>query len=418
VNAFDWNGKNGFPEIMKAGGFDCVIGNPPWGADFSNDMNKYFQNSINVIIPILDSYIVFLIKSVELLTKQGILGFIIPDTFLRKDNYTQFRFHFLGAVIVNELIETGPVFSQVRDTWCVVINITNSKPNNAHRIHHKQINRFIVSAEERLEKFGIKDWDSTGDVKQIIWQKAPNSVFGYLINEQAQSIIAKIQNNHIGLGMLKELFVLSRGEEGSKFNLQESTNGNYYMVIPADISRYQYNLGVKIQGDSLTPNKIKKLYTHPKIWIIRIQKMRWKQRIVSTIDERVDSAGMKTLQIVVSVDDNIKMLKYLQAILSSRLINFYCINYLADDMNQSYLEKIPIPQIDMSKKIDKDLYESIISHVEQILKIKKSISESKTESDKKTYQQKADLLDRQIDGLVYELYGLTEEEIGIVEEKI
>jgi hypothetical protein len=48
----------------------------------------------------------------------------------------------------------------------------------------------------------------------------------------------------------------------------------------------------------------------------------------------------------------------------------------------------------------------------------KNLPSTKTESDKKFYQQKAEILDKQIDALVYELYGLSEGEISVVEGSV
>ena len=57
----------------------------------------------------------------------------------------------------------------------------------------------------------------------------------------------------------------------------------------------------------------------------------------------------------------------------------------------------------------------MVSLVEQMLESKKLLHEAKTDRDKNYYEQKCNALDRQIDNLVYELYGLTEEEIRIIE---
>ena len=57
----------------------------------------------------------------------------------------------------------------------------------------------------------------------------------------------------------------------------------------------------------------------------------------------------------------------------------------------------------------------MVSLVEKMLEGKKLLHEAKTDKDKNYYEQKCNGLDRQIDNLVYELYGLTEEEIKIVE---
>ena len=143
--------------------------------------------------------------------------------------------------------------------------------------------------------------------------------------------------------------------------------------------------------------------------------MRWKQRIVSGFDERRNSGGMKTLQVIISSSDNLKDLKFIQALLASKLMNFWCINYLADDMNQTYLEQLPIRSIDFSKPADKALHDKLVSLVEQMLAAKPQLASAQSDKDKDFYENKCAALDRQIDALVYELYGLTPDEIKIVE---
>ncbi|MCI0555715.1 MAG: BREX-1 system adenine-specific DNA-methyltransferase PglX, partial [Anaerolineae bacterium] len=193
-------------------------------------------------------------------------------------------------------------------------------------------------------------------------------------------------------------------------------------VIPQDIERYLCNDDIQINESTLTPTKVNSLYRHPKIWIIRIQKMRWKQRIVCAFDGRNNSAGMKTLQVIISTTDDINSLKYLSAILSSKLINFWCVNYLADDMNQSYLSRIPIPTINFSDPADKARHDEMVSLVERMLELTPLLSpqvggrkSARTPQDKERVAREIESTDEAIDRLVYELYGLTEEEVKIVE---
>lgn len=137
--------------------------------------------------------------------------------------------------------------------------------------------------------------------------------------------------------------------------------------------------------------------------------MRWKQRLVCAFDERTNTAGMKTLQIIVSPNDNQDDLKYLSGILASKMVNYWCINYLSDDLNQSFLEKIPISQTDTF------LYRQMVSYVDQMLALHKQLPAAKTGHEQTLIQRQIDATDRQIDKLVYELYELTTEEIKIVE---
>jgi len=415
INAFDWNTE--FADVMKVGGFDAVIGNPPWGADFSMIDQEYIRKVFKVASGRnLDSYAIFIEAGLKRLRKNGLLSYITPDTFLRKDDHYDMRSLLLNDYTINELIETGPVFSKVRDTWALVFLLSNQKPQPNSKIFHKNLSRFIVSAEERLEKFRLENWNNNSIVSQSLWKNRPYCIFGYLASEKDQSIIAKIETNK-RLGELTEFFSISRGEEGSKFLLKEIPDGNFFMVIPNDVGKYTLQLGLKISEKTLTPNKVSTFYQHPKIWVIRIQKMRWKQRLVCTIDERSNSAGMKTLQVIVPIKDNIQNLKFLQGILSSTLMNYYLVNYLADDMNKSYLEKIPIRTINFSDPVDKARHDKMVALVTQMLDLNKKLQEVKLEHEKTLLSRQIEATDAAIDKLVYELYGLTEEENKVVEGK-
>ena len=407
VNVFDWQAE--FPEIFKAGGFDAVIGNPPWGATLYENEQKYLQNMYKVAQgKAIDSYLIFIETALKQLKNNGLLSYITPDTFLRKDDHIIAREYLIKNYSFSELIETGPVFSKVRDTWCLVSLIMKSKPNVSSIILHKKLSRFIVSAEERLEKFGRKEWDKETVTSQSTWLAKKGLVIAYLASEADQVLIDKIEF-HSRLSELSKMYLISRGEEGSKFALISNEEGNFNIVIPGDIKRYGSNNGMRVAEDSLTSTKVSRLYKHPKIWIIRIQKMRWKQRLVCAFDERTNSAGMKTLQIVVSLNDNQNDLRYLSGLLSSKLINYWCINYLSDDLNQSFLERIPV------SLNNANLYKKIVAGVEQMLSLHKHLTDAKTGHEQTLIQRQIDATDRQIDKMVYELYELTPEEIAIVE---
>ena len=162
------------------------------------------------------------------------------------------------------------------------------------------------------------------------------------------------------------------------------------MVIPGNVSRYAVTTGIQVHSLFLAPTKLASLYTRPKIWSIRIQKMRWEQRIVSCLDPRPNSAGMKTLQIIVSTHDDVRSLAYLQGILASRLVNFWCVNYLADDMNQTYLEKLPIRTIDFADPADVARHGRMVALVERMLDLHRKLAAASIPADKTLYQRQID----------------------------
>jgi hypothetical protein len=217
------------------------------------------------------------------------------------------------------------------------------------------------------------------------------------------------------LGKLTKHVLVSRGEEGSKFNVKVDKAGEFNMVIPRDVERYWVGPGVRVNADSLTASKARLIYGHPKIWCVRIQKMRWKQRLVCGYDARGSSAGMKTLQAIVSPRDSKAALECLQGVLASRLMNFWCINFLSDDMNQTYLEALPIPSIVYDRKADAGRHDKMVALVERMLKLHQDLHEAWADNDRDAINRNIEATDNEIDAIVYGLYGLTKDEIAIVE---
>ena len=412
INVFDWEAAF---RCFQGGGFDAVIGNPPWGAEFQDYEQQYLRRAYTTATGRnIDSYAVFMESGLRRARQDGRLSYIVPDTFLRKPDYKDIRDFFLARNTVHELVETGPVFSRVRDTWCLVFSLSSGIPSSDTYVRHRKISRFVVSTEERLERFGNALWDEESIVPQTLWTNRPEMVVGYLASEQAQDIIRKMEESP-ALSSLESEFTISRGEEGSKFSLRETERGEYCMVIPADVERYYVGAGITVEGNSLTPSKRQALYTRPKIWLIRIQKLRWEKRLVCGFDARQNSAGMKTLQVIISTRDDVHSLFYLQGILASRLVNFWCINFLADDMNKAYLQRIPIRAIDFADPADVARHARMVALVEQMLALHKQLAAATLPLAQEQLQRRIDATDRQIDALVYELYGLTDEEIAIVE---
>jgi len=113
---------------------------------------------------------------------------------------------------------------------------------------------------------------------------------------------------------------------------------------------------------------------------------------------------------------------YLLGIINSRLTDFFWRTMFAD-FKSSFpqvtifsLAQLPIRVINFSGQSDKSLHDQLIKLVERMLDLHKELAAAKIPDDKTRIQRQIDATDKQIDKLVYELYGLTEEEIKIVEE--
>jgi len=84
-------------------------------------------------------------------------------------------------------------------------------------------------------------------------------------------------------------------------------------------------------------------------------------------------------------------------------------------VKRGHLAHLPLPTIQLIDSRDKARHDRMVSLVEQMLSLNKQLQAAKTDHEKTSLYRQIDVTDRQIDLLVYELYGLTEDEIKIVE---
>jgi type I restriction-modification system DNA methylase subunit len=181
INVFDWEKE--FPEIMKAGGFDAVIGNPPYGAYFYAEDKDYLKTKYPLQTYQLDSYLLFLEKAVrDLLRNGGFYGMIIPNPWLtnllqisvrrfvvqktRVHSIVHFKFPVFPKVVVDTQIL---ILEKTKfDRWDVDVSVVDKlefflsptlKASIRHVKHSQQkwreldgevINIFLTEAEEKL----------------------------------------------------------------------------------------------------------------------------------------------------------------------------------------------------------------------------------------------------------------------------
>ena len=87
-----------------------------------------------------------------------------------------------------------------------------------------------------------------------------------------------------------------------------------------------------------------------------------------------------------------------------------------DYLHQAVFRRLPIRNIDFSNPAEKSRHDQIVQFVEQMLALHQSLSAARTPQERTALERQITAADTQIDRLVYDLYGLTEEEIKLVEE--
>lgn len=130
---FDW--KQEYKEVFDGGGFDVVIGNPPYifarGGNFDKETKQYFYDNFQLASYQLNTFLLFIDRAYQLLKPGGYLGFIVPNTWLTIDTFSQLRKFLLeetsGLQIINIF---DKVFGGANVDTCMLI-FNKGKPKNA-----------------------------------------------------------------------------------------------------------------------------------------------------------------------------------------------------------------------------------------------------------------------------------------------
>ncbi|MGB3479216.1 MAG: N-6 DNA methylase, partial [bacterium] len=409
VQPFNW--KDEFRKIMiDEGGFDVVIGNPPYGAElYSEDYMKnmyLFSSAMKEI----NSYLYFTEKAYELLKDNGNFGFIIPDTFLLKLQYENFRKFLIEKITLYEITETGVVFEQSKATPNVLLFFKKSLPKPESKFRRKQLN-YQKSIANVLEDLKKDNWYNTGELNYKSWQKSFCLQLGKYLDDERQNIIHKISVNNnkiIPLQRLRNIEV-DRGLEGSKSALLAgSRKSGQRILIPDNVSRYCIS-----DNPTLFVSGYKKSFGYDRILIIRIRNIKIADRIIAAFENQ-KRATLKTLQQIFYISKSKISLKYILGILNSTMMNFYCNHILTDDINKDYLLRLPIYKIDFANPKEDQFHNNLVALVDVMLDLNKKVQTARG-GRKEQIQRQMEKTDKEIDDLVYRLYGITDEERKIIE---
>ena len=121
INVFDW--KREFPAIFRAGGFDAVIGNPPYVRQESlADFKDYFSKHYEAFDGVADLYTYFMENGLRLLRERGLFSIIVSSSFLRTTYGESLRSTLKKYAAVLRIVDFGglPVFANAKDTYVCI----------------------------------------------------------------------------------------------------------------------------------------------------------------------------------------------------------------------------------------------------------------------------------------------------------
>jgi len=160
VNPFDW--EAGFPEVMAAGGFDAVIGNPPYIHSRSGRVGEgekdYYTERFDTVEYQVNTYGLFLEKGIRLLRFEGLLGMIVPNYWLSTRFDKQLRLFLFMDNKVRELVNVYQVFTNATVDTLILIAQRPRTSKFPKKFSVLSIDRSLRSIPERLGTVKDKKW--------------------------------------------------------------------------------------------------------------------------------------------------------------------------------------------------------------------------------------------------------------------
>jgi len=184
------NFEDAFPEVMKRGGFDAIVGNPPWGAEFTQAALSYLRTKYRrVVARMVDSYIYFLDRAIQPVGDDGLVGFIIPSTLLNQVDAKPMRGVLLSRGMTSLVSMGTSIFgNEVLNTSTIVI--TEKRDNGAFALH--DLSRLPVS--ERQKELTAEASATWQDWRDLV-KRDPHYTF-FLNDPAATGMLMRLQEKH------------------------------------------------------------------------------------------------------------------------------------------------------------------------------------------------------------------------------
>ena len=427
VNPFDWNAE--FPEAIRAGGFDCVIGNPPYvqitKEIHSAETVEYFRR-FRCFQYKSDLFHLFIERAISLLVKEGVFGYIVPNPWFTLQFAANVRALILRECSIREIVLFDHLVFEQADVHTALLFFEKGKAEKASRVLVRNVpsaktDEDIVSSKPR-------------SVRQADWQKDPLLRFETRLASKAGNIVKRLQSAFPPLENIARASLGCQAYNSSKhtpeqikkrvFHADKKLSSNYLPELAGqDVSRYfiKREKGKWIRyGEWLHDYRSMDWLQGPRILIREIPGTP-PYRIHACYVEETYCNYKTILNVNPSPDTKVSM-KYLQGILASRLISFLYPLMSNKIIAQSFprlsvrdVRRIPICAVDLQKPSDRKRHDRMVTLVESMLDLQKHFAAAKSEADKTVLQRQIAATDAEINQLVYDLYGLTAEEITIVE---
>ena len=397
-----------------------MIGNPPYVniEKISEDIKKNIAQC-KTAYEVFELYVLFYERAIDLLKKNGILSFITSNKFLSQGYGILLRQLFLKNNIQQIVNFNFDIFESATVRTCIV--------QMSKSVCQKEQMIKVIDVAEKKDAYKFFNNEYTY-IKQSVFQTTEENNFRINLTIEKTNILEHIKSNCLCvydicsvnyglrpsseiLNLKKEAFIHNTNHTGNYKEYFEGKDMGYWIVKQTSFLDYRpdvmYNamfpelfssnklVGLRTLSDITKLRFIydeEGLYCNDSVVILTL----W--HLLEDIENMTISRNITNEKINLSKQYTYQ---YLQGILNSKIIKFYFNELMYDGTHfyPNHMKSLPIPTATPKQQ------QPIITLVDKILSTKKSDPFANTNT-----------LEQQIDQLVYKLYGLTEEEIKVIEK--
>ena len=408
---FNWNSHENFRHILSDGGFDLIIGNPPYSYRNSTiDLFKdYYKNRYKSTQGNFDVYKMFLEAAIKLLRPGGTVCQIVNSSFLIQPQFKLLRVILDESLRIDEISVLGPnVFHGVTIDTVILRAAKRGRGIKSGHIQVKEpeLPALVASAPVHY-------------VTQSRFSTSPSRAFEWRLDDVLFEIVNNIFNRYPSLESKYEISVgINTGYIKSEMISETRTNSKFHPCVPGTgISRYgsvntkgfilydaAYIRAAGARGRSLPPERF---FSSEKILVVRTRNTSLKRRIVATLDTQ-RNYHLNRLSSIISRDNS--DLYTLLGILSSAFMNFiFLTRYFNYEVKPVYLSKIPIATT----------YDRVVSDlVKTRMDLESKLISAQTDAHRRALRMNIFEIERRIDERIYALYRVDAKQIAAFEKVV
>jgi len=403
VKPFSW--QKAFPEVFKQGGFDCIVGNPPYVMLQVLDTKEIFNYSLRKFESAkykIDTYQLFIEQSINILKEKGLLGFITPNTFLKNIHAEPLRKFILRTSNINEiLLFNYSVFASASVDTCVFI-FEKGKSDKNNLIVNKSNVAFEVEFVSKLS--------------QKAFEKNNRTDFNLSVSENDTDILKKLNQKSVPLSTFCDAYFGIQTFDRKKFVSDKKLNKKYEPVIDgANIEPYNLKPAteyVHYISEAIKSGGKESIYRQNRICI---------RQIGATPVCTFVPANIFTLNTIYNVylkQSGVIDLKFLLGIINSTTTKFYWRKNNSDEKKTfPKIKKEAILSIPIPKNVSDKQQNEIIKYVETLLKLNADKQNTTLPNQIEMIENRIEHAESKINQIIYELYDLTMDEIKLIETK-